>query len=346
MSILNIRPAVRGGSKGLIGIAGPSGSGKTFTALLIARGIVDKASEIGFLDTENGRGSFYANILDAPFMIADLYPPFSPKRYSDAIKEFQDAGVKVLVIDSISHEAEGEGGMSDIADAPLLAGKKMPNWIGAKKQHKALMNVILQCNMHLIFCIRAREKTDFKDPAKPASLGIQPICEKNFMFEMTASILMENEGKSHQSIKIPSFLKATFGNGQGYLGIETGKKILELIEVGEKEDLEITKTKSEMLMICEQGLDNLKAAWKKLSPPLQTKMKPFWSLYEGSAKGYDDLLKMNSVSDSGVSLTDLEELFEAKKEALSPEEVIHIERIIKTKEVNSYSKAISELKAK
>ena len=78
MGILNIRPAVRGGSKVILGIAGPSGSGKTYTALQIARGMVSDSSKIGFLDTENKRGSLYADILDGKFMIADLYAPFSP----------------------------------------------------------------------------------------------------------------------------------------------------------------------------------------------------------------------------------------------------------------------------
>jgi hypothetical protein len=343
MSILNIRPVVRGGSKALIGIAGVSGSGKTYTALLMARGMVSKASEIGFLDTENGRGSFYADILDEPFMIADLVAPFSPKRYSDAIKEFQEAGVKVLVIDSVSHESEGEGGMSDIADAPLLLGKKMANWIGAKKQHKSFMNTLLQCNMHIICCIRAREKTDFKDPSKPISLGIQPVCEKNFMFEMTASILMENEGRTHQPLKIPAFLKSTFGNGQGYLGIETGKKIIDWIENGEKEDPEITRLRSELMMVCENGLEALKSEWKKLTPALMKKMKPYWPVYEASANGYDE---MNKSSEGEILLDELKELFELKKDNLSEEEIIHIERIFEKKETNSYQKVQTVLKNK
>ncbi|HEY4287290.1 MAG TPA: AAA family ATPase, partial [Puia sp.] len=130
MGILNIRPVVKGGSKAILGIAGPSGTGKTYSALLVARGMVKTASKVGLLDTENKRGSLYAEILDGPFMIGDLYPPFSPRRYAEAIKEFQDAGVEVLVIDSVTHEWEGEGGCDDIANAKI---GKMDNWIGAKR---------------------------------------------------------------------------------------------------------------------------------------------------------------------------------------------------------------------
>ena len=286
MSILSIRPAVRGGSKAIIGIGGISGSGKTYTALLLARGMVSKPSEIGFLDTENKRGSLYADILDGQFMIGDLYPPFSPKRYAEAIKEFQDAGVKVLVIDSVSHEWEGEGGCDDIANAKI---GKMQNWIGAKREHKAFMNTLLQCNMHIICCIRAREKTDFKDPAKPVSLGIQPVCEKNFMFEMTASLLMEEEGKKQKFLKIPSFLKDAFGSGTGYIGKETGKKLIDRINTGEKENPELTKIKSEMLMICEGGLASLEAKWNTLTKEIKKQLLPFMENMKESAKAYDEM---------------------------------------------------------
>lgn len=287
MGILNIRPATRGGSKAIIGIAGPSGSGKTFTALLIARGMVNKASEIGFLDTENKRGSLYADILDGEFMIGDLYPPFSPKRYSDAIKEFQDAGVKVLVIDTVSHEWEGEGGCDDIANAPLKAGKKMANWIGAKREHKSFMNTLLQCNMNVICCIRAREKTDFKDPMKPVSLGMQPICEKNFMFEMTASIMMYNEGKMQHFTKVPEFLKEAFGSGSGYLGLETGQKIIHWINEGEKPDPAIEKIKSEMLMACESGIDAVVKIWTSLTPAQKKKVEAHKNMCKEAAAEYE-----------------------------------------------------------
>lgn len=289
MSILNIRPAKRGESKAIIGIAGISGSGKTYTALQIARGMVDKASEIGFIDTENKRGSLYADILDGPFLIGDLFPPFSPKRYSEAIKEFQDAGVKVLVIDSVTHEWEGEGGCDDIANAPKSDGtpRKIANWIGAKREHKSFMNTLLQCNMDIIVCIRAREKTDFKDPAKPVSLGIQPICEKNFMFEMTASFLIANEGTTQWFIKLPVFLKDAFGTGQGYIGKETGKAIINWINTGDKESPEIIRLKSEMQMSCEGGMDALIKVWNTIPAKLKKLLESHKDVCKSAALEYE-----------------------------------------------------------
>lgn len=284
MGILEIKPAVRGGSKAIIALAGETGDGKTYTALKIARGMVNKSSEIGFLDTEHKRGSLYAHILDGHFMIGDLVPPFSPSRYSAAIKEFQEAGIKALVIDSGSHEWEGEGGCDDIANAKV---GKMDNWIGAKREHKKFMNTLLHCDMHVIICLRAREKTDFKNPAKPVSLGVKPICEKNFMFEMMASVLMLNQGKSQKWLKMPEELKSAFGTGEGYLGEETGRKILQWIDTGDKEDPAITKIKSEMLMACEFGLAGVIAIWNKCTPAQKKKLEAHKNVCKEAAEEYE-----------------------------------------------------------
>ena len=292
MSILNIRPAKRGESKAIIGIAGVSGSGKTFTALQIARGMVSKPSEIGVLDAENKRGSLYADILDGPFLIADLLPPFSPNRYSEAIKEFQNAGVKVLVIDSVSHEWEGEGGCDDIANAPKADGspRKVANWAQAKREHKRFMNTLLQCNMDIICCLRARdkvkiEKVNGKDEFIPQ--GLQPIQEKNFMFELTASLLMEDSGKRQTFLKMPSFLIPAFGDGKAYIGIKTGQLIREWLNEGEREDPKITLLKSEMQMSCESGMEALINVWNRVPKLLKKVLESHKDMCKEAALEYE-----------------------------------------------------------
>ncbi|AUR99218.1 P-loop containing nucleoside triphosphate hydrolase [Vibrio phage 1.263.B._10N.286.51.B1] len=291
MSILNIRKAVRTGSRVVIGIAGQSGEGKTYTALKLARGMVNSPEEIGFLDTENKRGSLYADILDGPFLIGDLYAPFSPQRYADAIKEFQDAGVKVLVIDSGSHEHEGEGGLEDIANAPLLAGKRMADWKRAKSEHKKFMNAMLQSDMHIILCLRAREKTDFKNPKQPVSLGIQPICEKNVLFEMTASMMMFNQGQNQQFIKIPEALRPIFGNGNTYLNESHGKALIDWVNSGEKIDEELESFKNKMQFAANSGTESLKQAWLSMPAEMQKKMDGLKKQYWSSAQAFDDIQK-------------------------------------------------------
>ena len=289
MGILNIREAVRAGSRVVIGISGPSGSGKTFTALKLADGMVDDTRKIGFLDTENKRGSLYADILSGPFMIGDLYAPFSPSRYRQAIEEFQSAGVEVLVVDSVSHEWEGDGGCEEIANA----SGKMPNWKLAKSEHKKFMSALLQSDMHIITCIRAREKVDFKNPRDPVSLGMQPICEKNFMFEMTASMMMWNSGKSQQFMKMPSDLISVFGDGNDYLTPAHGKALIDWVNKGIAVDAELESWRSKLQMTANNGLDALKSEYLKMPKHVMTKMKQYWPQLESSAIEFDNIAKLS-----------------------------------------------------
>lgn len=345
MGVLNIRPVERGQGKAVIGIAGVSGDGKTYTALLIARGMVSHPSKIGFLDTENKRGSLYADILDGPFMIGDLYPPFSPTRYAEAIKEFQESGVEVLVIDSVTHEWEGEGGCDDIANLPLTQGKKMANWTGAKREHKKFMNVLLQSNMDIICCIRARDKVKVEvvnNKQEFVPQGLQPICEKNFMFELTASIMMGNQGRTQTPLKMPSFLKEAFGNGQDYIGVETGKKIRKWLDAGEKEDPEISRIKSEALLVCEQGTEALTSLWKSLTKEQKANIKliSHFTVCGESAKAYD--AQKNPEEDD--LLGQIKSLFSELESKLDAGSSMVIQSVIDNKTESEYDRVLYKLK--
>lgn len=197
------RPAVRDNVGLLIGLCGPSGSGKTFTAMRLAAGIVGKGNRFAVIDTEANRALHYADQFD--FDHGSLRPPFRPSAYIEAIRAADAAGYKAIVIDSMTHEWAGEGGVIDWQEEELdrMAGTdygkrercKMSAWIKPKMGHKEMVQKFLQVRAHLIFCLRAEEKTKLvkNDKGKdvPVSAGFQPVCAKDFMFEMTASFLFE-----------------------------------------------------------------------------------------------------------------------------------------------------------
>lgn len=310
MSILNIKPAERSGSRVVIGISGQSGSGKTYSALKLARGMVDSPAEIGFLDTENGRGRLYSSILDGKFLHADMYAPFSPARYRQAIEEFQAAGVKVLVIDSGSHEWEGEGSCTEIAEQPLLNGKKMADWKRAKSEHKKFMNALLQSNMHIIVCLRARIKTDFTNPSKPESLGLHPVCEKDFMFEMTVSMMMFDGGKHQEFTKLPEELRPIFFESgrdsmrTGYIGEAHGRGLIKWVDSGVKIDEEFESWRSKLQMAAAGGMDGLKAAAANIPDTVKDKIRAIWSSLAASATEYDRIESfINDESQTPVIIT-------------------------------------------
>ncbi len=261
MSILQIRPVERTAAKLVIGLAGRSSSGKTYSALQLAHGLADgDVSKIGFLDTENGRGALYDTVLGSPFLYAELSAPFSPARYREAMLEFAAAGIDVLVIDSGSHEWEGDGGCSEIADKALKAGKRMADWRTAKSEHKAFMRTVLSLPCHTIICYRAREKTDFKDPTKPKSLGVQPIWEKEVKFELTVSYMLDNAGTTREELKsVPEFFH--FLRDGKYLTRDHGQQMRAW--AGAINPVE--RMKNNLRLAAERGVLALGEAWTALN---------------------------------------------------------------------------------
>lgn len=187
----SFRPAARENVSLLIALAGASGSGKTFSALRLARGMAG-GGKIAFIDTEARRGLHYADRFE--FLHADIRPPFRPENFLEGIRAAEAAGAAVVILDSFSHEYDGEGGILDWAADLEARGVKPPgNWKDPKLGHKRLMNALLQVRSHLIFCLRADEKIEIvrengRTQVRP--LGWMPICEKRFMFEMTASFTL------------------------------------------------------------------------------------------------------------------------------------------------------------
>lgn len=204
----NFAPAKRENVSVLIALAGASGSGKTYSALRLAQGLSPNG-RIAFIDTEARRGLHYAE--EFKFIHADMRPPFAPARFIEAIRAAEEAGAEVIVIDSFSMEYDGEGGIMDWADRLASEGVKSPgNWKDPKLAHKKMMNALLQCQASVIFCLRADEKIEIvreggRTQVRP--LGWMPICEKRFLYEMTASFTLTPEAPGIPRFDLPHKLQ-------------------------------------------------------------------------------------------------------------------------------------------
>lgn len=306
MSTINIRKAKREGARIVLALAGISGGGKTYTALQVAYGLTGgDASKIGLLDTENRRGSLYADTIKnsegqvQEFWIGDLDAPFSPQRYINAIHEFQAAGIEVLVVDSITHEWEGTGGCEEIATIDPVTGntRKQAAWNKAKAEHKRFMNALLQSDMHVIVCVRAREKVEmFKNAqgkTEYRALGVLPVQEKNFMFEMTASMMLWDSGRQRQVMKAPKELEAIFGEcgpdfHAGYLGPKHGFTMRKWIMGGGQVDQEVEKARNVLRSYAEQGMKALEKAWSELPESARKKLGKCPDDIKSAAQAFDN----------------------------------------------------------
>lgn len=297
MGIVQFQPAKKEGARLVIALAGPTASGKTHSALLLAYGLTGRdATKIALLDTENRRGRLHADKIKSAdpkagdFFIGDLHPPFSPARYAKAIKEAQAAGFEVLIIDSGSHEYNGEGGVEDIA------AREKTKWLPAKAAHKEFMRALLQSDMHIIICLRARDKVKVEKIAGKTTYidqGLQPICERDFMFDTTASFMLHDNGKRREVIKLDTDLMPVLGKTEGYMTIEDGEAIRNWVNTGSTLDAEVEKKRNELISITEQGMLALREAWGACKVDMRKKLggRPFVETLKESAQAFEDQKK-------------------------------------------------------
>lgn len=190
MSKIQFTRAVRTATKIKMAILGPSGSGKTYSALKIASGLGQK---IALLDTEAGSSSLYSDYFDFDYIV--LRPPFEPKRYIEIIQEAVDAKYDVLIIDSLTHAWDGEGGSMDKKSQLDSRGgrqNEFTNWKPVKQDQKKLTEAINQSDIHIISTLRAKQEYQIVSSGgktRPEKMGLGPIAMPGTEYEY--SIVLE-----------------------------------------------------------------------------------------------------------------------------------------------------------
>jgi len=189
--------AVRGEVPLMIGLCGGPGAGKTLSSLKLAKGIQNvRGGPIALIDTEGGRAQKYVDIV--PFKTVVMRPPFNAARFDEAIDAARALNPACIIIDSMSDEHEGEGGMLDMHEAELtrMAGSDWSKrermtqaaWIRPKGERKGLVNSLYQITTPMIFNFRAREKTkqikNERGKMEPTNIGWQPIAPSEIVHAM------------------------------------------------------------------------------------------------------------------------------------------------------------------
>jgi hypothetical protein len=226
----------------LIGLEGPAGGGKSLSALRLAAGIQRvRKGPIVVIDTEAGRSRMYH--AQVPFSLVKFDPPCRPGDFLEAIKQQLLLEPSAIIVDSLSDEHEGPGGVlewhEEEVDRRLKPEERndwrrrdalaMAGWIKPKADRVRMVNGFLRITTPLIFTFRAREKTK---PIKgadgktvPTKVGYQAIAPAEIVHAMTLMCLLppqangvpvwrsESAGEDFL-LKWPNFLQHLTGRGQ------------------------------------------------------------------------------------------------------------------------------------
>lgn len=180
---MEIRKAQKAKSKIRLGIAGPSGSGKTYSSLILASGITS-LEKVCIIDTEHGSADLYESL--GGYNVLRLDPPYSPERYIEAIRTAEQAGMEVIIIDSMSHEWDGRGGIIEIHDS--MPGNSFTNWAKVTPRHNAFIEAILASKAHIVATLRSKQDyvlVEKNGKQVPEKVGLKAITREGVEYEFT-----------------------------------------------------------------------------------------------------------------------------------------------------------------
>lgn len=191
---LTITKASRKQAKLRVGVSGPSGSGKTYSALLLARGLASSWDNILLIDSENGSGELYSDL--GSYNVISLKAPFTPERYIEAIKAGEEAGMEVIIVDSITHEWDGEGGclqLNELLAASKYKGNTWSAWSETTPRHQRFLDTITTSRCHIITTVRNKTETVMGDDKKVKKVGTKEVTREGFEYELTVNFNIDRE---------------------------------------------------------------------------------------------------------------------------------------------------------
>jgi hypothetical protein len=178
--------ATKKAAKARVAFDGPSGAGKTWTALEWAA-VLGKRTAL--IDTERGSASLYADVFDFDTLPLES---FHPEQYIAAVQAAADAGIAVLVIDSLSHAWMGKDGALELVDRAAKrspSGNSFTAWRDVTPLHNRLVAALLAAPMHLIVTMRAKteyvQEKDDRGKTVVRKVGMQAIQRDGLEYEFT-----------------------------------------------------------------------------------------------------------------------------------------------------------------
>lgn len=210
MSDFKHREAVGAGKRLRLGVGGPSRSGKTYSSLRVATGMQRVLGGVIFLvDTDNEFALDYAE--DFKFQHVDFQPPFTSERYQEAIEYCVKQRASIIVVDHMTHEQTGPGGILERKEAVAQRLSKAwgvsvdkasaAAWNEAKTvPHGKFVSYVTRVKQPIIFNFRAKDKIKIDQKGGKQEwihMGYQPICAEQFDYEMTAMLILgpNSDGK-------------------------------------------------------------------------------------------------------------------------------------------------------
>jgi len=224
-------------------------------------------SKIAVIDTENASASLYSDLGD--YNTIELSAPYSPERYIQAIETCEKGGMEVIIIDSLSHLWEAEGGFLQMVDQETARMRTQNSYVAWGKItpiYLGFLRRLLNSKCHIITTTRRKQDvligTDEKGKMTMTKAGTKEIMREGFEYELTLNFEIINENHYTKASKDRTGL---FANSPEFvIDQEAGTRLIEWADKGIEEPKKVLtqaqwqKTK-ELLKSGEKTLEQVQA---------------------------------------------------------------------------------------
>lgn len=179
------------GNKVKLALIGPTGSGKTYTGLVIGSRLAElDGGRVAVIDTENRTATKYASHFDFDHLALSS---FAPMEYVKAIKQAEEHGYSVVIVDSLSHAWSGTDGALEQVDKAKARSKSKNGfaaWRDVTPMHNALIDALVQSDVHMIATMRAKQhyaidqvEENGRTKTEITRLGLAPVQRDGMEYE-------------------------------------------------------------------------------------------------------------------------------------------------------------------
>ncbi len=298
-------------------LASPSGGGKTYTALRVATGVKNaikvatkKDARIAFIGSESQRDLIYANEFD--YDILQLEAPFTPESYSEAIYDAISEGYEILVVDSLTHEWSGSGGVLEIHGN--IPGNSYTAWQKVTPRHNEFLDSIIESPIHVIATVRGKDEVvleEINGKQVPKKVGLGYDQRSNLEYLFTASFNIDRDSHVASEFKDNTHL---FEGKARVLTEKDGEALYKWASEGSDE--EIIKRANDLTESKETGKQLMKEAEAEEAKELENSPKRKERQRKADAKedvkeekeveaNYDEQSKEGGVIEQGINAYDV-----------------------------------------
>lgn len=146
-------------------------------------------NKIAIIDTENWSWELYSNLWEYNAL---TLTEFKPSDFINAIKTCEEAGMEVIIIDSITHEWKYILEAVEKITQASSSKNSYTAWAKATPQHDSFIQAILQSKCHIITTVRSKQDYDMSKD-QYGKVKVQKVWMKQetrdwFEYELTLSL--------------------------------------------------------------------------------------------------------------------------------------------------------------